>query len=297
MFVAGAFARRLARHRCDLVWIYNGYAFEALFARAFLGRCRAPLVVELEDWPLARSRGWRGVKNLLDWIGLRWSLGRAAIVTCVNDALAGRPGVGSKALSFPGLVEVSGKDCKEPFKNDSVRLGYFGGLHPEKGAHLLLELVPRLRSGWKMVVTGDGPLAEDFRYAAVAHPEKLEFHGIVPGESIEKLQRGCDAYLNPHRSIAAMGDGVFPFKVFEYLSHSRPVISTALPAVTPDVRPAILLIEPTLQSLEAAVSGLPAFWSQHHDEIRNVCREVRTHFTRSAVYARIIARLGLKSAE
>ena len=82
----------------------------------------------------------------------------------------------------------------------------------EKGADLVLELAHSLPSHFELHVTGAGQLGEKFSAMSEAR-ENFNFYGIVDEGTLYDVIACCDVIVNPHVSIAAMGNGVFPFKV------------------------------------------------------------------------------------
>ena len=221
----------------DAVWIYNAYAYEALFLRELLKReaknKKPKVFLEIEDWPLARLRKGHP-KPWLDWAGLQFVLRRADAVLCVNEPLARKvrkPGVPVRVL--PGLVDeaiLRLSQEKPPFREEGrIRIGYFGGLTKEKGCDLILEAIDASRvRNWRWIISGSGPLAMEFECLASRYPG-LRFHGVVSDEELVRLIGECDVIVNPHRPISEMGEGVFPFKVVESVATGRLVISTPLP--------------------------------------------------------------------
>ncbi|RMD65294.1 glycosyltransferase, partial [Candidatus Parcubacteria bacterium] len=217
--------------RPDVIWIYNAYAYEALFLRELLRRGtegeKPRIVLEIEDWPLARLRKGHP-KPWLDWAGLRYVLKRADAVFCVNEALASkvrreRPEVSVHVL--PGLVDDAILKLHRespPFQGDGpLRIGYFGGLSEEKGAGLLLEAIAASSDReWEWIVSGGGPMGAEFVENAKRYP-RLRFYGMVSDEELVRLMGICDVIINPHRPISEMGDGVFPFKVVESVATGR----------------------------------------------------------------------------
>lgn len=270
---AARFASRLVPAAPSLVWIYNSYAFEARAALALRRRTDAALVLELEDLPLARGRGL----NPKPWIDSSYFprlLEAADLVTFVNAVAMKRFGPRCRrALLLPSLLQQALVDLppRPRFAGGVRRLGYFGGLSQEKGAGLLLEAVPRMPPGWKLVVTGTGELAAAFEAMQRGHSSTLEFHGMVDHAAVLSLMHGCDAIVNPHAPISQMDEGVFPFKVCEALASGALLISTALPSIDIDLSRSVLFFDGTAGGLAAALAAA----ADHHERQRDAIAATR----------------------
>ncbi len=270
----GAIVERLTALEPEFVWLYNSYAFEARVGLTLQRATGCGLVLELEDLPHARSRGLNPKPWLDAWYFER-VLPRADLVTFVNSALRKRfaPRMQGRALLFPSLLgrELVATSAPTRFGRSQHQLGYFGGLEPDKGAGVLLELLPRLPKSWHMVVTGAGSLEPAFRRAAVEFPRALTFYGRVAHGRVAELMFASDAIVNPHASIAAMHDGVFPFKVCEALASGALVISTPLPPIDVELGDAMLPFDGSAAGLVKALARAP----HRYTENRSVIEEVR----------------------
>lgn len=218
-----------------LLWVYNGYAFEMLVAREAWKRYHIPMILEFEDWPLSRSRGFNP-KPYIDYFFWRISVKRFSGSFAVNESLAKnlRDAVGIVEL-LPGIVPRALSDISTnalPFISDKdvVHVGYFGGLSLEKGADIVLQLAKSLPVDYVMHVTGTGELASNFESAALDLKGKLCYYGKVNNTTLYNVISRCDVMLNPHTSIEKMKNGVFPFKVIEAVASGRLLISTAVPS-------------------------------------------------------------------
>jgi glycosyltransferase involved in cell wall biosynthesis len=279
VMTAGDFVTRLQALAPAFVWVYNAYAFEARAALALKRRLGCPVVLELEDLPLARSRSLNP-KPWLDQHYFPLLMAATDLLTCVNAQIqrqSVRPGL--RSMLFPSLLQQALVDAppKERFATPTLQVGYFGGLEAEKGAQVLLDTIAHLPAGWQFVVTGIGSYASAFAQAQRRHPDKLAFHGRVSHEQVLSLMQGCDAIVNPHSSIAAMGDGVFPFKVCEALASRALLISTPLPSIDIDLEHAVLSFDGSSAGLLHALQLAPAFHASHRAAI---------HSTREAICAR-----------
>ncbi len=220
----------------QLLWIYNGYAFETLFAKAFRQQKACTTIMEFEDGHFARSRGF-SLKPLLDFWAWRSVRGVIDHGMCVNSTLAAQlQAEGIPTDLLPGVIpetQLAETLNRVPFcaGNATRTVGYFGGLSPEKGADVLLATIPRMQDKMQWIVTGIGPLASAFSAMAEQLPGTLQFLGAVQEKTLYEAIGQCDVIVNPHAPIEEMGNGVFPFKVIESIASGRLLISTALPAL------------------------------------------------------------------
>ncbi len=280
----------------DAVWIYNAYAYEALFLRELLKReaknKKPKVFLEIEDWPLARLRKGHP-KPWLDWAGLQFVLRRADAVLCVNEPLARKvrkPGVPVRVL--PGLVDeaiLRLHEEKPPFQEDGMLcIGYFGGLTKEKGCDLILEAIEASRDrDWRWIISGSGPLETEFERLASRCPG-LHFHGAVSDEELVRLMVECDVIVNPHRPISAMGEGVFPFKVVESVATGRLVVSTELPpSGLRSLDEAIETFDGTVAGLVSVIRKSDRIWCAKNHAIQRAVAEIRVSASKAALESMI----------
>ena len=212
----------------DVIWFYNGYAFEMRIAAYAKKKYRSRLLLEFEDWHFARERGLNP-KPYLDWMFWRLALRHIDTAFAVNSRLAGiLQKFNIPALLLPGIVDplVSELPIKSPpFQSDKITIGYFGGLSIEKGADVVLRLAKITGENVNYVVTGSGPLKFEFECQNKINPSSFVFLGAVSEPDLVNAIARSDVILNAH----VINDGVFPFKILEALASARLVISTALP--------------------------------------------------------------------
>lgn len=218
----------------EFVWLYNGYAFEMLFALKAKKILNVPMVLEFEDWHFSRGRGLNP-KPYIDYFFWRLAKHAMAGSFVVNKLLAKKMcSLGNGVELLPGIVPNVLADIASnsvPFKNgaNAVNVGFFSGLNVEKGADVVLQLAHKLPDGYVLHVTGAGALGDDFEQAAKALNGKLCYHGRVSDTALYQIIEKCDVMLNPHVSIELMNNGVFPFKVIEAVASGRLLISTSVP--------------------------------------------------------------------
>ena len=87
-----------------------------------------------------------------------------------------------------------------------------------------------MSANWRLMVSGAGPLAAEFRRIADEQPSRCVYLGFVSvGEMYAALAQADAAINTPER--VANPEGLFPFKMLEYIASGVHVISTPLPAL------------------------------------------------------------------
>jgi glycosyltransferase involved in cell wall biosynthesis len=115
----------------------------------------------------------------------------------------------------------------------------------------------------------------------------MRFFEDVPDEKLYELLTECDVAVNPHASIQAMGEGVFPFKVLEAVASGRLVISTALPPCGFDLQHNVMYFNGTLDGLCKALESAPEFLRRNLQEFHATVARVRAMLSEEAVYAKL----------
>ena len=255
-------AKEIGQHgRPSLIWVYNPYAFESLLASALRRRYGKAVVLEFEDWVLAR----RGAhpKSVLDWAAWRYVLPKPELCLAVNKTLQDREAGRSRCRTMlcPGVVSTKlTLACAKrgPFADRAsgkIIVGYFGSLNAEKGADKVLALAELANPEFEIHVCGSGALSGAFE-AAASRSNGLKFHGVVPEDELFSWIAACDVLLNLHSPIDRMSGGVFPFKVIEYVASGRLVVSTALPDIgIGEITGALHVVEDATSSLLAALKN------------------------------------------
>jgi glycosyltransferase involved in cell wall biosynthesis len=281
----------------DIVWIYNAYAFESMLARALTHRFGARLILQFEDWLLSRRR-WHP-KPFLDFIAWRYFLPAPSLCLAVNDHLSTREHQrsGCPVVLCPGvvsddLIEACGR--RRPFSRPAaarMMVGYFGGLSAEKGADVVLDLIRDSGGRFMFHVCGTGPLACEFERLCV-EGHSVHFHGRVDESALFGFISDCDVLVNPHASIEKMGNGVFPFKVIEYVASGRLVISTELPPISmKEVHDAICFVSADARSIADALANAEQTYRRKRTSIERAMEAAAQLLTRDALKRSISAAL------
>jgi glycosyltransferase involved in cell wall biosynthesis len=294
VYASGELFARITSVKPAVVWLYNSYAFEARLGLHLRRRANCRLVLELEDLPMARGRGLNP-KPYLDEFYFRRLLKSSDLVTFVNDGLRRRfaSELIGRSMLFPSIItqDLTAQEPPARFGAPAYTVGYFGGLERDKGAAVLLDLLPILPESWQLNVTGAGSLEADFQAAANLNPGKLKFHGRVSHQRVVELMLQSDAIVNPHASIAEMSDGVFPFKVCEAIASGALVISTTLPSIDVDLSRSVYFYEGGAKGLSAALAMARQHYIENQVEIRRVRDVICSRYGEEAVMRELRAAL------
>jgi glycosyltransferase involved in cell wall biosynthesis len=216
----------------DAIIAYNSHVYESLAIKSLstiVGNI--PLLLELEDMPLARKREWASLKPRLDQLCWNGLVKRASGFTAVNEAILNMLPDKPKVL-LPGVIDSDLVRCastrRSAFSRPVKTLGYFGSLSPDKGVQVLLDIMPQLTKSWRLLVTGSGPLTSKFIAAAAESPDRLTFLGSVPNPELYPAMCSCDCTLIPRERVSDGGNSVFPFKALEYLVAGTHVIASGI---------------------------------------------------------------------
>ena len=253
----------------QFIWLYNGYAFEMLFALKAKKTLNVPMILEFEDWHFSRGRGFNP-KPYIDYCFWRLAFGTIAGAFVVNNLLANKMhGLGKPVELLPGIVPQVLADIAKspPFKTptDTVNIGFFSGLNAEKGADIVLQLAHKLPDGYVLHLTGSGAMGNDFEQAAKALQGRLCYYGRVDDTTLYQIIAKCDVMLNPHASIEHMNNGVFPFKVIEAVASGRLLIST--PVLTEGLVDVLAGVQFVNHSVEDFLAAILACQQRYIDNI------------------------------
>ena len=112
-----------------------------------------------------------------------------------------------------------------PREGDKTRLLFLGQLGREKGIHVLLAAMQKVRRAVEVHIAGRGPMGEAVRQAAASDP-RLVFHGFLAGEDKQRMLDGCDAVLFP----STWAENA-PLAITEAFLSGRPVIGSRYGAI------------------------------------------------------------------
>lgn len=117
-------------------------------------------------------------------------------------------------------------------KEKPIHIILTGGIHYSKGGDLLVKAMTYIQTPCIVSVYGNCNLDDNLKKLIAEVPEKHQFHfnGYMEhAELIKTLDRDADILINTTRSmgVGAQAAG-FPFKMMEYASTGRPIVSSEI---------------------------------------------------------------------
>ena len=91
----------------------------------------------------------------------------------------------------------------QPGTGATLRIGYAGGLLPEKGVDLLLGACANLRGDWRLRIAGSGAEEATLRWMAeeLGIPARVEWAQRIPSDQMAGFYRGLDVLVLPSRTV------------------------------------------------------------------------------------------------
>ncbi len=121
------------------------------------------------------------------------------------------------------------------FNNEVRKIGYVGSLYKGKGVDIVLKIAKILFQYEFVIIGGNSTQIEGYRNISSGN---VEFKGFIPQEKLADIYASLDIVLLPNqRDVYSYGKEInigsytSPLKLFEYLAHSKPLISSKLPVL------------------------------------------------------------------
>lgn len=221
------------REHFDVIVYYNITLGAALLVRNIKDSIR---VLEYEDNIF--NKALEGDKNNFVWIKTRMY---KCTISHTDGIMAVCNGLMLKEVSHrvltPGIIneEVINNVSERPNSltpGKPVHIILTGGIHYSKGGDLLVKAMTHIKMPCVVSVYGNCDLNDTMKdlVAQVPSRHKFEFNGYMKhDELIRTLDRDADILINTTRSmhVGAQAAG-FPFKMMEYASTGRPIVSSEI---------------------------------------------------------------------
>lgn len=281
----------------DTVWLFGPNPMAVLFALLAMARRRHVALGVRQDYvEYVRNRHpgrplLGAVAYLLE--GAFRMLGRRCAVVVVGPRLAQHYAHARRLLAISVTLVgeqdlIADADNAASSHDGDVVVLSVGRLDNEKNPILLAEALRLLAAGsenWRLVVCGEGPLAEPLqeRLRALGVADRADLRGFVPaGPALNDVYRNSDLFL--HTSLT---EGV-PQVLFEAFAAGLPVVATDVGAVAETVGDAALLVPPgDPRAAEQALRRLMADSELRARVAASGLRIARAH-TREAQCSRVV---------
>ena len=147
-------------------------------------------------------------------------------------------------VAHDGADEVENFESKTSLLGlkNNIKVGYVGHLYKGKGMEIILSLAKKLDDDIEIHIIGG--LEEDIQYWKNKVLNKnIYFYGFVPHKEVSDYINALDICLLPNQKIIlAHGSNpsntslnissfTSPLKLFEYMSHKKPIIASDLPVI------------------------------------------------------------------
>lgn len=152
-------------------------------------------------------------------------------------------------------------------KDKPVHIILTGGIHYSKGGDLLVKAMTYIQTPCIVSVYGNCNLDENLKKLIAEVPDKHEFrfNGYMEhAELIKTLDREADILINTTRSmgVGAQAAG-FPFKMMEYASTGRPIVSSEIGKLDDEYNRHITYFDSeTPEAIAAAVEDVIALYDE-----------------------------------
>ncbi|MTB53169.1 glycosyltransferase family 4 protein [Lewinella sp. W8] len=138
---------------------------------------------------------------------------------------------------FPDAAKAPSAESKKINLSGKFVAGYLGHLYPGKGMEIIFPLAKRLPSVSFHVVGGKQEDIDTWKVKGL--PQNLVLHGFVEPGKVSEYLYDFDCCLLPNqKKVKTSGGGIMdigavtsPLKMFDYMAHGKPVISSDLPVL------------------------------------------------------------------
>jgi glycosyltransferase involved in cell wall biosynthesis len=220
---------KLSKKNKNRTAIYCREIFSAFFASIF----RYKNVFEIHNLPS------RKLQFLVNYIfKSKTNLLNVTISNSLKNKLEELYNPKNPIYAFHDGASILNESFKNPpkFYNESdFNIGYVGHLYKGRGIELIIELAKRLPDFSFQIVGGE---KSDLDRLKNSSPKNVFYHGFVAPKDTSKYRFFSDILLMPYKkglasegSKADTSPWMSPMKLFEYMSSSKPIISTDLPVL------------------------------------------------------------------
>ena len=140
-----------------------------------------------------------------------------------------------EVVNFDRKVELLGH-------KENLKVGYVGHLYKGKGMEVIASLANKLDDDIEIHIIGG--LEKDIKFwKSKINSKNIFFYGFIPHKEVSSYINALDVCLLPNQKIVLahgsesskefmnISDFTSPLKLFEYMSHRKPIIASDLPVI------------------------------------------------------------------
>ena len=133
----------------------------------------------------------------------------------------------------------------------------------------------------KWFVTGKGPFEEELKLLSKNNSDIVTYFGVVSDIELAEIMGRTDVLLNPHIKM----DGVFPFKLIEYVASGRLILSSdmSFPIKLNWVKDSILFETLDLDKWLRTIMESSNMYYSNKKIINSVSKRVSMEFSKSSI--------------
>ena len=147
-------------------------------------------------------------------------------------------------IAHDGADEIVNFDSKIQLmgKKKNLKVGYVGHLYKGKGMEVIASLANKLDDDIEIHIIGG--LEKDIKFwKSKINSKNIFFYGFIPHKEVSSYINTLDVCLLPNQKIVLahgsesskefmnISDFTSPLKLFEYMSHRKPIIASDLPVI------------------------------------------------------------------
>lgn len=171
---------------------------------------------------------------------------------------------GKIMIAPDGAILPTLPELLQPRLTERLQIGYVGHLYPGRGIELIFALAARC--GWAdfHIVGGRQEELKYWRSRPLPGPN-ITLHGFVPHRETISYLTAFDILIAPYQTKVTAHGGIetsrwmSPLKIFEYMSHGKPIIASDLPVlreVLENERNALLVSPADIEAWLCAITRL-----------------------------------------
>ncbi len=253
------------------------------------------LVVIITDLPsvmLADDGKCRRFLKSFEAFLIRKVITFADFTICLSATLVRELNIQKPTMLLPGVLNSEFIDNYKAVSinkefGDKFVVVYAGGLLESYGVGVMIKAAKAsLDKSVLFCFCGVGPLSGNLAKLAAEH-SNIEFLGSLGSKDLASIYKRANVLMNCRPADSEIAKSSFPSKLIEYLGTGKPVLTTRIISIPPDLESLFYFIESLdVVTINGAIKDLKEFRQNDHDEIRQV-NVVKLNYSEEAVAFKI----------